>query len=294
MLPLVTNSWLKGERTDDRIVVHLPQLIYQVDYEGEIYDYYAYRMELLGAEDENPGWYYPTESQELVYYMDGESFYMENNDDSTLLLGLCDNQGSWTGHGDITQRCEPFRAETIALPDGLKEEDWQFVSGGTGHFIKYAANEKNVYVKGMVNEFPDCWVIGEKTGEGIYFPAGQYLGVDTASQHYNYLSGAAKETYWNEDYQMELSRNVLADNIAFQLQEGKWKHEGTILVNKGMQSYLPLATYSNVEMCLPPQQLSPYPANPELTYLIEYDESWGYGVLGFNLPYCRLPSLYEV
>ncbi|MBD5358171.1 MAG: hypothetical protein HDR88_14450 [Bacteroides sp.] len=281
---LVTNTWLKGERKGDRIIVSLPQLIYQVEYDDEIHNYYAYRMELLPSENENESWYYPTDSQELVYYVDSDSFYMEDNDDNTLLLGLCDIDGGWTGHGDMSQRYEPFTVEGVSIPADVTEQDWQLRSGAAGYFITYAENNNDVYIKGVVKEFPDKWVKGEIRENEVYFPSGQYLGVDEATQHYNFLSGATKEYYWNEEYEMELYHNVLADNMIFHKEDTRLWIDTTILVNKGMAAYNPLVTYTDMEMRPNPEEVVPYPANPQLTSFIEYNDMWGYGAIVFNLP----------
>lgn len=282
---IVTHSWLKGEKEGDKIVVKLPQLIYQVETDGETYDYYAYRMELItsGEEDDN-GWYYPTESQELIYHIDEDGFYMEGPGDNTFLLGLCDIDGGWTGHGDMSQRYELFTPEEVSVPTDTTEQDWQISSSGTGYFIPYAENDKDIYVKGIVKEFPDVWVKGEIRDNEVHFPTGQYLGVDGGTQHYTFLTGTTKEYYWNEEYDMEMYRNVLADNMNFHREENKLWIDTSILVNKGNSAYNPLVTYTDMEMKPTPEEVAPYPMNPTLTSLIEYNENWGYGAIIFQLP----------
>ena len=118
----------------------------------------------------------------------------------------------------------------------------------------------------------------------MHFPTGQYLGVDGGTQHYTFLTGTTKEYYWNEEYDMEMYRNVLADNMNFHREENKLWIDTSILVNKGNSAYNPLVTYTDMEMKPTPEEVAPYPMNPTLTSLIEYNENWGYGAIIFQLP----------
>lgn len=281
---IVTGSWLKGKRESGRIVVDLPQLIYQVEYEGEIYDYYAYMMELKSDDSENGMWYYPTESQQLVYEIENGCLMFGSGEENTVILGLCDENGGWTGHGDMSQTYSVLDVQPGEVPSDCKISDWQLTSGGTGHYIQLASGDGNVYVKGLSKDFPDVWVRGEKTADGVFFPSGQYLGVDAATCHHNYLYGADNETYWNEMYEMELTRNILADNILFLTSDKGMSASGRVLVNKGKEMYLPSTTYEDLNLLENPEKLSPYPANPQLSSLIAYSDTWGYGAIVFNLP----------
>ncbi|MDO4161080.1 MAG: hypothetical protein Q4D41_11540 [Prevotellaceae bacterium] len=279
---LLTNSWLKGEKGEgDTIVVKLPQLIYEEDYYGEHYSYYASKLNY----DSEQGWYYQdTDDNELKFIWRNDSLVLATD----AMLGLVNTDGEWTGYGeeDICVTTIPFTANT--LPDDVSLNDYVIKSFSsddadatyTGSIIKAGAKGSDFYISGVASDYiSDAVIKGTISGSNITIDPIQYLGVDTVDMlHAFSVSADITDVYYEDyDYWYETAA-ISSDPIVFTYDDatGAYKSEKDWLINVGYTSVSALDYYRNPEF-LPFIEVAATPADPTISSYNLLDESYGYG-----------------
>ena len=190
---LPTDTWLKGTLKDNKIVVSMPQKIFEEEYDGEVNSFYANKLEY----NEDEAWYFLTEGANEISFakVDGV-WYME---DEGAVLGLTDAAGEWVGYGDYGVSYEKFNDVAVAAPDGMPFEKWVMDRGdGSGSFVNVCFNGNDVYIEGLYDGIPDGVVKGQVDGDKAVFNSGQYVGADI---DYIYFSAANIENQWDDDYE---------------------------------------------------------------------------------------------
>ena len=275
---LPTDTWLKGTLKDDKIVVSLPQKIFEEEYQGELYEYYANKVDY----DEEEGWYFQTEGDNEITFTKVNGVW---NMDEDAVLGLTDEAGEWMGYGDFAVSYEKFDEVPVTAPEGTAFEKWVIDNGdGSGLFVNVGFSGNDVYLGGLYSAVPDGVFKGEKDGDKVVFKSGQYVG---PSMDYMYYSAANVEEQWDDYYEEYVDVFVPTDKAEFvyDAENKSMSSEGNlgfVAGADGVDFYY--AVKSPVIKWQAPLTKATKPQNPEFYYFSEYNDESGYGYVAFVLP----------
>lgn len=179
-----TPGWVKGTLADGVVTVEFPQLVKLDDYGMDEYNDYAMLVEY--REDEEGGWFYPSETQTYrLNLLDDGTLEVQNPD---VMVGLCnwlynqeaeEYQWTWFMIGDINTSFTPFKKETVEVPEGVKWDATNMISDDLASPCSIAFHGDDVYLKGFVNieGVEDGVIKGKRSDNKISFPSDQYLGI---------------------------------------------------------------------------------------------------------------------
>ncbi len=219
------------EDAEGNLVVQFPQPIYEND--GKILC--ALVMKAVNADNHE---YMPAdeEAQKYVLKKDGNGYVSANKDAVISLVYLEDVENikkvDWYGYSVYDISMAEFNSEPVTPPaDATEAKAWSFISEYKGHEMKAVTKGDDIWFQGLVGVYPEGWVKGTISDNGIRFVSGQYMGVDPVEQHYVYLntanynrvannSGTYTTTYSysmsaNFDYDKETSRITAPEGKGF-------------------------------------------------------------------------------
>lgn len=282
-----TNSYLKCERRDDKLVATLPQPIYDEEYNGVTTHYYAMMLDKTIVNEQVS--YIPNEETEVVFsYVDGvitlDLGYDSTPDENGNLnypekiFGMADSEGVWTVAGDAMQINTPFEDEPVVAPEGLQTEEWAFVADGSGHFVNVGFDGNDVYLQGLDDSYlPDAWIKGTVEGDKVVFPSRQYLG--TALGQFIYYFGSK----YHNDSDWTLSENTTFD-FDRESRIMTCAEDDCMIANAATDRVYYLSAFHSPVIKLQPENISQVPSYPIFDTYYDYFEEYGYNLLNFILP----------
>lgn len=285
-----TDSYLKGTLEGDEITVKLPQPIYVEEYYDETYYYNAERM--VYVDDADGGWYYRDENcSEVKFTYRNDSVVWADDPDGDVLIGLCDDLGEWMGYGDFNTVYSKMTDQPVEAPADMASEDWLLFANGDGFNVKVGFSGDDVYIGGIYSSMPDAWIKGTVDNDKIVFPSGQYLGPDEYMNCYVYFVTGGSEPVWDEDYQEWYASAYMTDQIvlsydaAEKIMIADSKNDSTMFVNSGKDRIYYINCYDAPVIKLQkPIVGAVKPATPEILMFIDYDDTYGYGLIDFTVP----------
>lgn len=278
-----TDSYLKGIREGDNIIVPLPQEIMKDYVEG--YEEHVQHIAIMNAK--NGGSDYTLSKEEEVVFNIGEdgTITLDLGYDTTLnengnlnkpekILGLTTPKGLWLYVGEAKFTMTPYSPESTILPNGVDTEQWAILSSERGRFVNVGFKDDDVYLQGIVdNEDPIC-VKGKLEDDKVIFPSRQFMGIE--SGYFTYFSGASCQ---NDEW-------TLTDQIVFNYnKENKVMTCGpddVLLVNTAIDKiycleYYPQARIKNQAY------INPTPQAPIINEHIDMFTSYGFVYFSFSL-----------
>lgn len=90
--------------------------------------------------------------------------------------------GFWVGYVDYYQIYRPSDRVPVTLPESAMVEQWSYVAGDYGYFLKVAYDGDDIYIGGLSPMMPDGWIKGSLDGDKATFSNNQYVG--TANDSY--------------------------------------------------------------------------------------------------------------
>lgn len=299
---IYTKSWIKGKEIgNDTIAFELPQAIFSETYNGTTS--YGYAKRMTSTTD---GKYTRIEvdqkSQVLKYvWKDGKLTKVDDD-----VLGLVLANDGWTGYGedkyeafaqdDNTQRPEKAdeSPEGLMLYMALDGTSQQVpvkigIDGETAWMGALTTNMKNHWIKGEVKG-------GLQDGAQVVFPNTQFLGIDTITRSYMYVSSVKTKTVQNEygtDYD---SCYIVDDPIVFtySTQDGTFSTRGAIAVHKSSDDLRPTHVLDFYRYA----QISPWinepgtPMPPIFSSYMPWDASYGYAGAEFKISFYSVQQEY--
>ncbi len=210
---LETNGFLVGDVEGNTITIRFPQWVNHYedeDYLGNPYsvENYALLCEFIPSEeDEDKGWYYPTENQTLTLTIneDGSIFNPEWED---VMIGDCEwvteeynydtdeyepvkePYWNWTGNGDHIASITEVTESPVEEPADIESESWTMREGISGTEIEVAIDGNDMYLTGLFKRkgFSPS-IKGVIDGDKVTFESGQYLGAYMYNMTLVYLQG---------------------------------------------------------------------------------------------------------
>ena len=288
-----TETYLKGIRADDKIIVNLPQPIYQEEDWQNPGQYITYYAQLINVEVDGSGAlsYEISDESEVTFSIDSGNVsldldYIPSPDKNggspypTKVLGFVKSDGTWANYGDCWQNYTEFNGKIVEAPENLKTEKWAMTWDGNGKFVNIGFDGEDVYLQGYENTFPEAWIKGRKEDGKIIFPSNQYLG-EIPNYHYIIFFGAKA----NEEEDML----YFADDITFEIEEEIrtiWcVPEDVMVSNAAEDKIFWYAYYQSPEFCLQPEDMDQTPPAPRFWGYSDYLIDYGYAGFAFYLDY---------
>lgn len=216
---LATDSYVKGVRDGDKVVVELPQTLLWDDYYEDglnlsICDYYY-------DEEEGEEGYVPVEGESLVFTVaeDG-SMQAEGLSPEHSLAIVYSSDDYWTGYSAWALSLTPFNGTPVAPAEGIEVAEDYFAykcdALGYGWPVSFAKGEAEVYFRGLCDAMPDAWVRGTveygDTEAHIYIDQNQYVGAYAGYYIYTKCAQTLYDEEWDYEYY-----ELMPDSYRFEL-----------------------------------------------------------------------------
>lgn len=174
---LPTQTYFKGVKQGDEIVVDLPQPIYYDDSTGVVEAYY---LTLLRYQDD---WFVPEEKSSLIFSVDEFGTMTAEGLDEYMMLGVADSEdGQWMGLGAWDVAISSFDETPVELPAGyeVSENYWTSIGSEYAWQVGFAKGSQEIYFKGLSERMPEAWVKAtveyDEHNAIVSIPQDQYVG----------------------------------------------------------------------------------------------------------------------
>ncbi len=266
------NTWIRGEKVDNTIVINGIQAIY-LEYDYDLEEELPIFLAPMEVQiDENMmGTFVVPDNAKFVFNIEEDGSLTAADPD--LLLGVCvrglnpDADGNdvylWSGYGDRNITMSPAVSQLVELPDGLATESWVWSDQYDTAFVNVAIDGEDFYINGMNRSLPDAWIKGQISDGKVEFPSGQYLGVDMDIFYYSYFCGADFTTEIDEDGN-EVLMSSLAESAIFNYdaEAKKLTTERGYVINASANKLYPLYAYDQVTVGAQNRDVNTPPAAP--------------------------------
>ena len=291
MCMLWLDSWIKGKiDAEGNVTVDLPQKVYMEeetdDYgepTGTVYEYYLWRM----LPNEDSGLYDPDETSQQMHYTLKDGVLTRT--DEGVLMGLCDEDGQWTGYGDYEYTLTAPDETTAAPATYDPEENYVMLYGEEGERtmmkVKVAVDGNDLYLGGLSKTDDVEWAKGTiMDGDKVVFKDRMYLGLDADSRYHLYLTPATVTQEYNADYDYTYDVVNFSDEITFSYDAANKTlvSDGTMSVNYGKN------VSSSADLFVKPD-ISPWisvaaaPKDPDVIDYADYFADYDYGGMAVQI-----------
>ena len=299
------DSYLKGVREGDKVIIDLPQTIYWFDNGKDGFFAGIFDMEqrldengepMLSETGEPICTYVPSEDSTLTLTIkeDGSMKAEGLNYRRMLAAGLCSTE-QWGGYGAWDIEVIPFDEKIVEVPSDMEVADkyWAYSQEGLGYgyFLNFAKGDEEIYLQGLSEYMPEAWIKASveydlDNGQALLsIPQDQYLGIYLDS--YYIYSKAVKITYngngeaayqlMPDDYQYQLiwdlDRNVITPKDP----------DITLMYNAAKDRVYYLEAFYDFEL-VHRESLDGVPANPYNLVYVDYFETYDEAELYFFVP----------
>lgn len=282
---LPTETYLKLDKTaDNEYVAHLPQAIYNEDYEGTTYHYYASKLKindegttyLADTLDDN------TVDQDVKFILDNDTLKAVDLDGERI-IGLTDDTYAWYGYGDFNYALydNPYTVTTV--PDGATIEKWTL---NKQLLVNVAIVDNDVYVQDPVLGENGNWFKGTISGGKATFSGMQYMGVNSGYATHEFFFPGTYSTYQDEKGQTQYTYAIANDIVLNYDKDAKklsYSVDSTAFIINASPSRVYYINCYNDPVLQKFVEVAATPADPVITNLTAYDEQYGAG-FQFDLP----------
>ncbi len=283
-----TDSYVKGVKDGDKVVVDLPQtLVWNAEND------FGWNLAIYDMLDTEEGsWYFLSDDSSITFSVaeDGTLTSEGLSEEKILALGYSYDD-SWSGYGVWDLTIAPFNDEVVTVPSDFEvsKNFWLIPQDGYAQFVNFAQGGDEVYLQGVSSLMPEAWIkasveYGEDYTATLSIAQNQYLGVYSSYYMYTKCAKLVEDEYGNEDYEL------LPDDYMYEL---VWDFEEETMVAKDPEVVLlinvsnkradPLESLSNITF---EHQYSfdGTPENPTGLEFADYLAEEGYLQFFFNVP----------
>ncbi len=182
-------TWVKGTKEGNTITIPTGQVIY---YSTQYSCAYTLWWGLTSGQGDNE-FTKVADKANITFTIDGNSIKLNDSDVDHVIGAFYDYNGTtyFDGEGDYNtvftylEDYKPLPVSEITAPADLQTEDW-YISGaaytdaGTkafAHSIKIGFKDNDVYVQGVMADYPEAWMKGTLDGTTVTFSGLQKMGV---------------------------------------------------------------------------------------------------------------------
>lgn len=281
-----TGTWIEGTLSGSTITFQFPQPIY----EESGTTYYATMMKLS-----NNTYVKDNSNQKLTFSYNKDKGTITST--STLangnrVVGLADEDGSWTGFADWNMKLTTFKETPAEAPEGLETSYYAITAPDVvGSIAQVGFKDNEVWVKGIYADMPDAWIHGTIEGNKAKFPSGQYLGPDLTTGYFQYLMSAKMEEIYYEEYDETYTTYILNnDDITFDYdpQTKEFTNSSCFLINAGTDAVYYSVAFDKASL-KPFVEVAATPKTPVWNDIVEYgfdyfyNYQYGWGVFDFDI-----------
>ncbi len=289
-----TDSYLRLEMEDGKLVAHLPQAVLAGKVNNETVTLSLYRMNYTMTGEDEATYVVDPEKDTISWTLTDGVWQMEGGEQNDMILGLGDDEGKWYGYGEFNTSFTPFSDTALTPPADLEPQEWSFTYGETGSRVSLAMTDSEVFIKGISTVFPEAWISGTINGDKVTFPSGQYLGIEQGQYHYCYFHGADVETVYDENLWRDVDKFTPNDAAVFTLSDDRQtlkSDQGMMITTLGKRIVLTVEAFARPEFKAIPADMSYTPADPAITTYEPYDEDYEMGDLEFTFPVTNTDGL---
>lgn len=170
------DSYIKGQLDGDKITVELPQMIQDLGMGEAVLLTGIHYFE--NSEDDTVGFELDSELKSITYSVSEDGVISLDVPSEETGIGYTYlSDGMWVGYVDYYQVYRPSDRTPVTLPDSAVVEQWSYVAGDYGYFLKVAYDGDDIYIGGLSPMMPDSWIKGTLEGDKATFANNQYIGV---------------------------------------------------------------------------------------------------------------------
>lgn len=290
-----TDTYVKGVKKDDKIVIELPQTVFWSEEAEDGYNLSMLSLTDLPAEEgeEPEQTYVATDDTELVFTVaeDGSMVAEGLSEEKIIGLSLC-SDGSWGYYGAWELSITPFDKSVVELPSDyeVSENFWSYICPelGYGWNVSWAQGYEDVYFQGLSPDMPEAWVKAtveyDDTEAILSIAQDQYVG-----DYYGYriFTKAAKIEVDEDGYAIY---ELMPEDYQYQL---VWDFDDNTLTPKDADVVLLLNAsmtevyYLNELYDFVLQHQTSYDGTPQNPFDLEFGDylaDYGYAVFRFDVP----------
>ncbi|MDE6380661.1 MAG: T9SS type A sorting domain-containing protein [Muribaculaceae bacterium] len=278
---ILANTYIKGKDEGDRLVFELPQALLsnpqEPDEQGNPTLAYVQRM----TYNEEDQFYYVNEENQTVTLIKNEDGSLSGDVDGNDILGMTTPDGRWYGYGNYNIVLAPDKGlEVVTPPEGLKTEEWMFISNYVGRKVELGFDGNDLYLHNPVRPstddpglLPDYWIKGSIENGEITIPT-QYIGssdfmlVSIYFTPLNYDGDETVEKFDEAVLTYDAEAKIMVSDVGFGLMAGPGYLFG--------YSDAPTIRWQ-------PEDLAINLPNPVILDAFNFDTTINYGVCAFEL-----------
>lgn len=264
---LVSDSYVKGKISGDKLTVSLPQLI-MVNDEGA--KFYIGRMNAATVDGQKT--FVPeTDGSSITYTMTNGEWVMEKSD-GDWILGMFSEDLMWAGMGSWNVNIRHFTGSPSTPPASLDTRQYAMcqTSSQLGRIVNVGFAGKDVWIQGLASALPDAWVKGSVDGDMLTFDCPQYLGLLDSHASLLFFQGAELD----DEYEMSAIEPV---QMSYNDVDKSFSYNNLIVINT-QEEDISYYEYFNSPIFTPqPDKFVCQPKPGRIFYVMPYEEMYGFG-----------------
>lgn len=171
-------TWVKATKSGNTLTVAPGQ---PIDY----YLQYSTTLSVFWADFDSEGNATKDATSDITFTIDGNTITLNGSSEDRAVCMMWDDDDSWSGYGDyetvwtLDESFEPGGTDLVELPAGATPEQWYAEGSGSATApanMNVALVGSNVYVQGLVSQFPNAWIKGTIAGSTATFSGKQFIG----------------------------------------------------------------------------------------------------------------------
>ncbi|MDO5447813.1 MAG: hypothetical protein Q4F34_08560, partial [Prevotellaceae bacterium] len=312
-----SGKWTEGTLSEDgkTITVASGQIIesaYVYVYNAEIDDYVSYegklKVSMVKAEETELGWKFTEDpTAPITYSVDGDVIKLNDAPVDVELLGAVYTDfpeeaginGMWASMGDCETTYTLFTDELLTLPENVTANDFVmtykdvYADSEKKQIVKMGFDGNDVYLGSFSTTLPDAWVKGTLEGGKVTFPSKQYIGVQYG--YICYFMGGVYEVVPSFYGGTEVSQTFVSSlEFNYDAEKGTLTPvEDNYVINVNANDFSPYAFQSYYSPSFVQfKEVAATPADPEITQVEDYYDSWGYTDFAYNIPQTDVDGNY--
>lgn len=273
-----TGNFAKGELSDGKITVSLPQTLYYWPNENMGLNMYVMKQSASDPEEYEVD--FDITSLEYIVDEDGVITLDLPGEPYEYMLGYVytSDGGTWDGDGDFYQ--DYTVADVNTAPAGLAFENYVMKEEGYGYMVGIGADSENLYIKGLFTGVPDGIVIAKLDGNTATISQDQVIG-----GYWGYWVYTKLFSFHDTNFGLAPANEVYTLNVDLENKTiTSAEQDYSLAMNADLEEAKIFTYYDSFEIYVQDSFIGT-PSNPyDLEFYDEYLDEYGFYYFGFELP----------